>query len=227
MARRNLRNIDERILTHVIEEGAKNGIERISTKKIAGLLRITEPTIYVHFKNKQNLLSEAYHKALITLFSVEGLIDSENFGEVITHNLYLIGQQAAQYPNEVLYAIEYRHLPDFHDDEPAIYHRSDVFFKTLKRAWHHDGPSVNSACPYVDKKIYIYIAETISAYAYGIARKDFSNSPASAKFFSALMIGALQGGRATFLSLLTDEDKAQILSEAQDCGLLLEKEKVS
>ena len=110
MARRNLRNIDERILNRVIIEGAKNGIEGVSTKKIAAFLRITEPTIYVHFQSKKHLLDEAYHKAMDALYTLKSLKENDDFSSVIAENLYLIGLQAAKYPDEVIYAFNYRHM---------------------------------------------------------------------------------------------------------------------
>ncbi len=60
MARRTLRALEARIKRKTIEEAFKNGFKRISTKDIAEVLSITEPTIYVHFKSKGELLFESY-----------------------------------------------------------------------------------------------------------------------------------------------------------------------
>ena len=137
MARRNLRNIDERILNRVIIEGAKNGIEGVSTKKIAAFLRITEPTIYVHFQSKKHLLDEAYHKAMDALYTLKSLKENDDFSSVIAENLYLIGLQAAKYPDEVIYAFNYRHMPDFVEANPAQSETSQHFFLALQKMWHH------------------------------------------------------------------------------------------
>jgi AcrR family transcriptional regulator len=83
MARRNLRNIDQRIINRTIEEGAAKGIDGISTKKIASLLRITEPTIYVHFGTKDNLLKEAYKTAVATLYDIVAFLSADDDLNVI------------------------------------------------------------------------------------------------------------------------------------------------
>lgn len=224
MARRNLRNIDERILNRVIIEGAKNGIEGVSTKKIAAFLRITEPTIYVHFQNKNNLLDEAYHKAMATLYTLKSLKEDDDFSKVIAENLYLIGQQAALYPDEVIYAFNYRHMPDFEEANPERSETSQHFFLALQKMWHHnDGDQASTSLrPFIDRQIYLYALETIDSYGYSIAKKDLPSDPSTAKFFAALMLNALQGGKATFLASLNDEDKKEIETKAKDSGLFKE-----
>ncbi len=67
MARRKLRNLDNRILKKVVSHGAEYGINGISTKKIAEEIGITEPTIYVHFHTRKNLLLAANEFALNNL----------------------------------------------------------------------------------------------------------------------------------------------------------------
>jgi AcrR family transcriptional regulator len=76
MARRTLHHLDERICKRVIYYGAKKGIESISTKRIASDLHISEPTIYVHFKNKDVLLLTCY----------QNITDSLN--RLLAKNLY-------------------------------------------------------------------------------------------------------------------------------------------
>lgn len=69
MARRKLRNLDNRILKKVVAHGAKYGIDEISTKVIAEEIGITEPTIYVHFHTRSNLLLVANEYAVKELAS--------------------------------------------------------------------------------------------------------------------------------------------------------------
>ena len=221
MARRNLRNIDERILNRVIIEGAKNGIEGASTKKIAAFLRITEPTIYVHFQSKKHLLDEAYHKAMEALYTLKSLKEDDDFSTVMAEDLYLIGQQADKYPNEVIYAFNYRHMPDFVEANPLQNEASKHFFLALQKMWHHgDNQNPSSFCPYIDRQIYLYAIETIDSYGYSIAKKDLPCDLTTAKFFSALMLNALNGGKATFLASLTEDDKKELQAKAADCNLI-------
>lgn len=58
MARRTLENLDKKILGCTANLGAKKGIENISTAEIAKICEISEPTIYVHFKKKTNLICQ-------------------------------------------------------------------------------------------------------------------------------------------------------------------------
>lgn len=67
MARRTLRNLDLRIMKRVVFYGATDGIGKISTKRIASDLNISEPTIFIHFKTKRNLLQSAYSSIMKSL----------------------------------------------------------------------------------------------------------------------------------------------------------------
>lgn len=70
MARRTLHHLDERICKRVIYYGANKGIESVSTKRIALDLHISEPTIYVHFKSKDDLLKSCYNQIANNLEAV-------------------------------------------------------------------------------------------------------------------------------------------------------------
>lgn len=63
MGRRNLDNIEKKIIKQTIRLGALNGVDHISTIELAEKLGISEGTIFVHFKTKENLIYEAYKSA--------------------------------------------------------------------------------------------------------------------------------------------------------------------
>jgi AcrR family transcriptional regulator len=224
MARRNLRNIDQRILKRTIEEGAEKGIDGISTKKIASLLRITEPTIYVHFGTKENLLKAAYENAVDTLYNIVGLSADDNLDEVAPHNFTIIGKQAQEHPSEVIYVFNYRHMPNFIEFAPKKTPQGEMIFEALRLAWHHSENLVNPApfCPYIDHELYLYVLEMISGYVYSIAKKDLPADETTAKFFSALLLSSLRNGKELFKSLLNEENKEELKRKAADCGLLQE-----
>lgn len=77
MARRTLRALDARIIKKTIAMGAKEGIAGVSTKEMAIALGITEPTIYVHFKTKDNLLESAYKDCMEEIKNVENAFVNE------------------------------------------------------------------------------------------------------------------------------------------------------
>lgn len=60
MGRRNLDNIERKIIKQTIRLGALNGVDHISTIELSEKLGISEGTIFVHFKTKENLIYEAY-----------------------------------------------------------------------------------------------------------------------------------------------------------------------
>lgn len=103
MARRKLRNLDNRILRKVVAHGAALGIDEISTKKIAEEIGITEPTIYVHFQTRVNLLFSANEFAIKELLSGFGNDDAtllQRWGSAL--------ESAKNNPLSALYAYYYR-----------------------------------------------------------------------------------------------------------------------
>jgi len=60
MGRRNLVDIDKRIIQMAIKLGGKNGVDHISTIELAKKLEISEGTIFVHFQSKDNLIKACY-----------------------------------------------------------------------------------------------------------------------------------------------------------------------
>ncbi len=84
MGRRNLDNIERKIIKQTIRLGALNGVDHISTIELSKKLGISEGTIFVHFKTKENLIFEAYNFAGIYLKDViyNELIKAETFDDL-------------------------------------------------------------------------------------------------------------------------------------------------
>jgi AcrR family transcriptional regulator len=59
MGRRAIKNLEEKILQEVIRLTNKKGLESLLTREVANNLKISEPTIFSHFKTKYNLLINA------------------------------------------------------------------------------------------------------------------------------------------------------------------------
>ena len=111
MARRNLRNLDERILKRTIHYGAVDGAGNISTKRIAKDLRVTEPTIYVHFKTKENLLLSAFVYCIQNIYDAEYIkkaASAEN-AEHLDEEILRLLQKGKANSEEIIYAFNYRH----------------------------------------------------------------------------------------------------------------------
>ena len=64
MARRNLENIAEKILTQTIKIAGNDGLDKAPAKRIARECDITDATIFVYYETKENLLASAYKYAL-------------------------------------------------------------------------------------------------------------------------------------------------------------------
>ena len=62
MARRTLVDIDEKMIDAAIQIGGDEGINEITSRKIARMCDITDPLIFVHFGTMDNLLTIAYKK---------------------------------------------------------------------------------------------------------------------------------------------------------------------
>lgn len=227
MARRNLRNVDQRIINRTIEEGAAKGIDGISTKKIASLLRITEPTIYVHFGTKDNLLKEAYKTAVATLYDIVGLSADDDLNVIAPHNFTIIAKQAQTHRNEVIYVFNYRHTPGFIEFTQAKTPQGEAIFEALRSTWHHGNNLENPApfCLYIDNQLYLYVLETISGFVYSVAKNELPADETTAKFFSALLLSSLRSGKELFKSMLTEENKEELKNKAAGCGLLQEEKK--
>jgi AcrR family transcriptional regulator len=60
MARRTLRNLDQRIIKETIVLGAKQGPVRLNVRTLAKNCGITDTTVYVHFETKKKLLLSAF-----------------------------------------------------------------------------------------------------------------------------------------------------------------------
>lgn len=112
MARRTLRALDNRIIKRTLIAGAKKGINNISTKEIASLLDITEPTIYVHYKTKENLLFCAYKEAVMEILGVnhsllDALEKSKKTDEDIKNFLIALVKLEGVDVEKTAYAIDY------------------------------------------------------------------------------------------------------------------------
>jgi AcrR family transcriptional regulator len=121
MARRTLLNLDERILTWVVSEGAKKGLYGISTAHIAAQLRISEPLIFVHYQSKENLLKEAYRWALHGLYgSLSTPTNLENPRKNLMDGLSLYGTTALANPEKTRYVFFYE-SQSFPTPDPSIF----------------------------------------------------------------------------------------------------------
>jgi AcrR family transcriptional regulator len=208
MARRNLRNVDERILLRVIHEGSVNGVNNVSTKKIASALRITEPTIYVHFQNKDNLTFEAYKKALAALYGGTGLRKDEDLQSALERNILILLQSAKVHPEETIYVFNYHHLPGFHSGDPKKSEAGSVFYEALASLWNKGNDAETNAL--IDQQVYDYAFELMDLFAYEAALGVIADDEMTAKFVDGIALGGLEGGKAQFVRLLSEEEKKSL-----------------
>jgi len=200
MARRNLRNIDQRILHRIIAEGAAKGIEGISTKKIASLLRISEPTIYIHFQTKENLLKEAYQSALETLFLSADFSSSEDLDVLIPRVFVSLGQQAQVHPDEARYVFAYSHRPGSEESETKTNPAVDAIVHAFRTGWNQGGCDEGNALidPSIDRLLDSYTFEMILAFVDSIAKKNGPTDEVTAVFYGSLLLSSIQNGKGLF-----------------------------
>ena len=208
MARRTLRNLDERILKWTIHYGAIDGISNVSTKRIAKDLRITEPTIYVHFKTKGNLLYEAYKRVVETVYDFKDFSkeDPKQFTNDLEHELLRLLEKAALKKEEVVFAFNYRNSPNYKTyntpgSELYLQHFSEVLVSAI-----HD-PEMTEAI----KKTLIPVAlEIFNLFTFKVAKGEMDATLLRAKILVALVMGGLMNAHEVFYSHLSPEELAAL-----------------
>lgn len=129
MSRRLLpKDFDEEVLQCCLDESYRYGLERISTKRIAALLGVSEPVIFLHFKDKKNLLNQAFLRAwqpfddfekipvFVSLLGVDEAHQQEVFGQV---------KKALRFKKEFIFLAQY--------DASINYYDFDLVYKTLAK----------------------------------------------------------------------------------------------
>lgn len=205
MARRNLRNLDERILRKTISYGASDGISNISTKRIAKDLHITEPTIYVHFKTKENLLLSAYSKAVEDIYDIDSLkkADVEYFKNELDKVLLKLLLSAKANSEAIVYAFNYRHSCFFNNN---MTEQRNLYTKVLTDvlAAYINDPEMN---PATEKTLVSISFEIMDLFVYKAAKGEIEPNPVTAKILMALVVGGLSGSKEAFYARLTNEEK--------------------
>lgn len=113
MARRTLRNIDDKIIKKVVKIGSVDGIDSISTIEISKSLGISEPTIFVHFQTKKQLLEEAFlfvTKKIFEGFSNRNVEVPENASfEIMWEKINSFLDLCHEFTTEIMFFYNYRH----------------------------------------------------------------------------------------------------------------------
>lgn len=208
MARRNLRNLDERIIKRTIHYGAVNGIENISTKKIANDLRITEPTIYVHFKTKENLLLSAFQKIIQNIYGMPEVktLTADELVESFIPGFQGILQRARENSEEVIYAFNYRHSQFNKDGPNPLSAAYKLMYSATIKAFSQD----EEVCEHINAIVFRLTLEVINTFVYKAAKGEIEPTAVNAKLMAALVYGGLNNGREVFQKSLTPEEMAQL-----------------
>ncbi|MEG0751451.1 MAG: hypothetical protein RR998_05415 [Oscillospiraceae bacterium] len=110
-----IKNFDKKVLGAAIRIGAKSGVENVSTVKLAKLCKISEASVFVHYKTKKNLLAKAYiavDNKLGDVFS--GLDFDESDLPSSVERMWALGvDYFLANPNEARYYDGFRHSPLF------------------------------------------------------------------------------------------------------------------
>jgi AcrR family transcriptional regulator len=210
MARRQLKNLDERILKKVIQEGAENGIEGVSTKRIASELGITEPTIYVHFKTKNNLLLSAFEKDDCFFYSnlkkFHFHSDEEAFDHAFTECVSDLIERAFAYREEVMYSFYYRHSSYFETSEHQA-HYFAIFHETTIALFREEGKSADVE---LENAIARLTLETIDIFMYQVAKGTIGINHATARLLGELLLHGFRGSKKVYYDKLTASEKASL-----------------
>lgn len=217
MARRKLRNVDERLLLNTIRQGADAGIKNLSTQRVAKATDVTEATIYVHFQTRENLLFHAYQLAVQTLLEDIQPDPAKPTEQALSDLIFAILQRSALNPAQAIYALRYRHYAE-ETNLPQFFAVRGVFFEAVKRAWNND-PTLNESYPFADwvaHTVFDFAQDSLFVLAYRAAKNEIPVTRSVSKLVAAFLLDGYQRGKKMFLSSLTDEDKAELIRLTAD-----------
>lgn len=129
-------DIDEQMIRATVELGAREGIGKITTLKVAKACDVAEPTVYRHFDSKRNLMFRAYQ--LLEQEVAETLKDeSFDFGNPKTDTRRIMDLALdclVTHPDETVYSNSYRHSAYYNPkpvDEDSIHKK--IFDAAMKK----------------------------------------------------------------------------------------------
>jgi len=196
MGRRKLIHVEDRIIKRVIFYGGKFGIAAISTKKIASDLRISEPTIYVHFKTKENLLKAAYASIMSATYATEKKVfepligKREAFQEKFMDILLSLLEASKKNKGLVVFAFEYRHSASGDTKGEGTRKESEFmhsFFSSLTKDSDIRLPRM------MEDKIITLAIDTIELYCYEVAVGIEEPTPMTAKIMGSMILNGTRG----------------------------------
>ncbi|MCR4561648.1 MAG: TetR/AcrR family transcriptional regulator [Bacilli bacterium] len=208
--------MDERIIRTVIQLGMTDGVQKISTKKVASILRITEPTIYVHFKTKENLLKTAYEKAYNNVYgNISSILDDESltFEEKLLKIIEQAIEGAAKQPESAVFYFRYEHLLDLNLSHKLHGENSNHILKGISDIWHKEKGS--NSMPHADASLLYLVYECISCFIFRAASGQTPATPASAKLLFSVLLEGLYHGNLRFEKELTPLEEQEFIKQCE------------
>jgi AcrR family transcriptional regulator len=179
MARRTLENLEKKILGCTANLGAKKGIENISTAEIAKICDISEPTIFVHFKKKNNLIAQVGRhldegiKGLVS----EACLDVKD-KDMIASELHRIWLKCFDFliahPDQTRYYIRYKHSAYY---DPKYYSGKDSAYEAVKTILLSYNEKLAAYSEIGYEAVSISVIDATLSYAKSIIEGRIKNSP--------------------------------------------------
>lgn len=192
MARRNLVNIDEKILRETIRIGADAGINNIPARKIAKNCDITDATVFEHFQTKENLILQAklfIDKNIERMQSSIKMNESEYVSSVKgawqTIFKYLI-----ENPIETKFYDRYRHSEYY---KPTISAAKDGYLSKVYKYLKSINPEINEY-EFSFQVIWAHIVETTINVAMQISENKMKYNDETTEFVYKLIFGGVMEG---------------------------------
>lgn len=114
-------DIDAQMITATLELGAREGIGKITTLKVAKACSVAEPTVYRHFESKKNLMLQAFlqlEKEIGVALKGE-IFDTRDLKGSTRKYMDKIFDCLVAHPDETVYYNSYRHSAYFTQDSEA------------------------------------------------------------------------------------------------------------
>lgn len=128
-------DIDEQMVRATVELGAREGLGKITTLKVAKACNVAEPTVYRHFESKKNLMRQAF---LLLEKEVAESIKGEFFD---TRDIRGSTRKFADitfdclvaHPDETVYYSSYRHSAFYNEnDTTEISFHKKIFHQVMR-----------------------------------------------------------------------------------------------
>lgn len=182
-------DIDDQMIRATIELGAREGIGKITTLKVARACGVAEPTVYRHFESKMNLMYQAF--LLLEREVLEVLKDKKfdftNLKEGTRQFEDLILNCLISRPDETVYYNSYRHSAYYTEPHMAETRETQRVYETYIK----NNKKLKKFADVGYPVMYTFIVENMMNFAEKIATGMLEDTEALRESIHMLVFGVI------------------------------------